>query len=480
MTATATSERPADRHVRRTKIVCTIGPATSSEEQLRALIRTGMNVARLNFSHGSHEEHRGVIERVRRIADEELVAVGILQDLAGPKVRVGDFSEGAVELAHGAPFTLTARDVPGSQREVSVSYRDLPGEVSPGDTLLLADGSIQLRVERVAGEDVQCTVVVGGLLSSRKGVNVPSGLYGLPILREKDLEDLAFGVAQGVDFIGLSFVRTAGDVRTARQEIRQCGGDVPVIAKIETQAALVNFDAILAETDGIMIARGDLSIETPFARVPSVQKELIAKANRQAKPVITATQMLFSMVEAPHPTRAEVTDVANAVMDGSDAVMLSDETTVGKHPVRAVATMASIALETERAGGAHAHRVAAADVDETGVFTSQIEAMALAACELAPRIGAEVITTLTEQGRAARYVAKYRPRQAILAATSNPRTYRRLALVRGVTPLLLAAEGRSREEMIDAAERVAVDLGWGGCRGVYVSNDLVRRGDIGT
>jgi pyruvate kinase len=463
---------------RKTKIVCTIGPATSSEEQLRALIQAGMNIARLNFSHGSHEEHGLVIERLRRIADKLGVALGILQDLAGPKVRIGTFADGrSVELASGDSFTLTSRPIEGNEREVSVSYEGLPREVKAGDSLLLADGSVELEVQEVAGKDVRCTVVVGGRLSARKGVNVPSGLYGLPIFREKDLQDLEFGMKQGVDYMGVSFVRTADDVRTAKQEMAKHGGDMPIIAKIETQAALSHFDEILAEADGIMIARGDLSIETLFARVPMVQKELIAKANAEAKPVITATQMLFSMVESPHPTRAEVADVANAVMDGSDAVMLSEETTVGKHPVRAVETMAAIAATTEQSG----RRLATHPLHEEQrdvPFRSQTEAFSLGACELARRLQVELITTITVGGRTARLVAKYRPQQPILAATPALHTYRRLALVNGVSPLLLPASAHSREDMIAAARKLLQERGARGKETIFVANDTIRKGEI--
>jgi pyruvate kinase len=300
---------------RRTKIVCTIGPATSSPAQLRALLERGMNVARLNFSHGEPAEHGAVLAKIRALSEELDVPTAVLQDLAGPKVRVGAMAHGSVELEPGRRFTLTTRPVEGLRDRVSVSYARLPAEVGVGDTLLLADGVIHLRVECVTGEDIHCQVVVGGRLGSRTGASTfPRVLPGLPILGDKDLRDLRVGLEQGIDYLGLSFVRSAEDVRAARAHIERLGGHVPVIAKIETQAALDHFDEILDAADGIMIARGDLSIETPFARVPIVQKHLIAEANRRAKPVITATQMLFSMVSSPQPTRAEVADVANAIL----------------------------------------------------------------------------------------------------------------------------------------------------------------------
>jgi hypothetical protein len=301
----------------KTKIVCTIGPATASEERLRALLQAGVDVIRLNFSHGTHADHQLVIERVRRLTTELSLPVAILQDLAGPKVRIGTFTTDSITLLAGAPFILTTRAIVGTVAAVSVSYPQLPQEVRPGDTLLLADGAVTLVVERVTTEDITCRVAEGGNLSARKGVNCPSGLLSLPILSEKDLRDVQFGIEHGVDYMGLSFVRTADDVRIAKAAIATRGGAIPVIAKIETQAALAHIDEILEVTDGIMVARGDLGIETPLPRIPVVQKQLIAKANRLAKPVITATQMLWSMVDNPRPSRAEATDVANAVLDGT-------------------------------------------------------------------------------------------------------------------------------------------------------------------
>jgi len=305
-------------------------------------------------------------------------------------------------------------------------------------------------------------------------VNVPSGLFGLPILREKDISDLHFGLKEGVDYIGLSFVRTGNDVAIAKRQITEAGGDAPVIAKIETSAALQRIDEILAEADGMMIARGDLSIETPFARVPIVQKQLIAKANAAAKPVITATQMLFSMVTSPYPTRAEAADVANAVLDGSDAVMLSDETTIGKHPVRAVETMASIVCEAER--GPTGPAVAAAQRDDAEIADD--EALARGACELAGRIGADVVATLTASGRTARLVAKYRPHQPILAASYRPETYRRLTLVRGVTPMVVPSSVRTREEMLAVARTALEARGYGEKRAIFVARDAILIGQL--
>ena len=452
---------------RRTKIVCTIGPATASEARLRALVDNGMNVARLNFSHGEPGQHAAVIARVRGLADDLGVPVAILQDLAGPKVRIGTLADGWVELLPDQPFTLTTRAVDGSRDRVSVSYEGLPAEVRPGETLLMADGAIELRVEHVTGDEIRCRVIVGGRLGSRKGINVPSGLGGLPILGDKDLEDLRFGIAQGIDYVGLSFVRSAADVRAVRARVDALGGRVALIAKIETRAALEQFDDILAAADGVMIARGDLSIETPFARIPVVQKRLIARANRSAKPVITATQMLFSMVTAPHPTRAEVADVANAIIDGSDAVMLSEETAIGEHPVRAVQVMGAIALETERAALPEAPPRRA----DGQPPASDEDAVVQAACQLAARLPAAVIVTVTHGGETARLAASYRPEQPILAPTGTPEVYRRLALVRDVTPVLLPGPADDLEATLDGVRRAAGRHGWEGKTAVFVARD---------
>jgi pyruvate kinase len=449
---------------RHTKVVCTIGPSTSSETSLQALIEAGMNVARLNFAHGDHAQHGAVLARIRALAERLDTPIAVLQDLAGPKVRIGTVADGGIVLEAGHPLVITTHPVEGSPSRVSVSYANLPREVEAGDELLLADGTIQLRVERVTEVDIHCRVVVGGRLSSGKGVNVPSGLSGLPILSEKDLLNLRFGLEQGVDYVGLSFVRSAEDVHTARAHIEALGGQAPVIAKIETQAALDHFDAIADAAGGIMIARGDLSLETPFTRVPIVQKQLIAKANRLAKPVITATQMLYSMVSSPQPTRAEVTDVANAILDGSDAVMLSEETAVGEHPVRAVEVMAAIARETE-AGvlpDASPPRVMEPPLTEE-------EAVVQAACQLGTRLRSDVLVAITATGETARFAAKCRTRQPILALTSDRATYRRLALVRGVVPLLLPTPVRDAPESLEAARSVLHPRGWRGKRAVLVT-----------
>jgi pyruvate kinase len=420
--------------VRRTKIVATLGPSTWEEPVLAELLAAGVDVVRLNFSHGEREFHRELIVRVRDVAARVGRPVAVLQDLAGPKVRIGAFADEPVQLRHDQIFTLTARDVPGNESEVGLVYKNLPRDVTPGDALLLADGALELSVERIDGPDIICRVIVGGELSSHKGINLPSGTIGAPILDDEDEADLALGLASGVDYVALSFVRTSADVHAAAAAMARHGGDAPLVAKIEQRLGIDNYAAILAEVDAVMVARGDLGVEIPFEEVPSIQKQLIAAANREARPVITATQMLRSMVDNPRPTRAEVSDVANAILDGSDAVMLSEETAVGDHPVAAVRAMDRIARAAEamfpyREWRARYDTHAALDIDE---------AAARAACQTADAVDAAAILTLTKSGSTTRLVAKYRPRQPILALTGEEKTWRALALVWGAVPLRVA------------------------------------------
>lgn len=393
-----------------------------------------MNVVRLNFSHGTQEEHGKKIALIREIAAEKNLAIAILQDLAGPKIRMGTFANGPVELKSGDMFTLTARDVPGDEREVSVTYRELPRDVQVGDTLLLADGALELRVEAVVDDDIRCRVILGGQLSSHKGINLPSRSIRAPILTAKDYADLAYGLEQGVDFVALSFVRSAADIEIAREAMRALGQMRPIIAKIEKHEALAELDGIIAAVDGVMVARGDLGVDIPLEKVPTAQRLIIEKANFAGKPVITATQMLKSMTDAPRPARAEVTDVTNAVLEGSDAVMLSEESAVGRYPVEAVRTMARIAMEAEKTydqegWGQRLHLVRTAD---------ESEALARAACGLAETIDAKALLIATQSGTTARLAAQVRPGRPILAGTMDPEVYRRLALVRGVRPMLIS------------------------------------------
>ena len=418
----------------RTKIVCTIGPASRSPETLERLIRAGMDVARLNFSHGSQAEHLEVITTVRRIATDLGRSVAVLQDLAGLKIRIGEIATGSITLEAGAAFTLTTREVLGSRQEVSVPYPHLITDVQPGDTLLLSDGDVELEVMGTTEEDVHCQVITGGTLASRKGVHFPARSITGAAFTDKDRDDLAFGLRYEVDYVALSFVRTAADVLDVQGLIQNHGRTVPVIAKIETQSALSHIDEIIDRVDGIMVARGDLGVAIPLATVPRLQKMLIGKANRAGKPVITATQMLRSMQDSPRPTRAEVTDVANAVLDGTDAVMLSEETAIGRFPIEAVTMMASIAADTESnfPFDVWIHRF------ETGGPLP--DAVARAACTMAAEIDAAAILSYTQSGGTARRVAQYRPRAPIIAPTPHAETYRRLALVWGVTPLLTQSQ----------------------------------------
>jgi pyruvate kinase len=438
----------------RTKIVCTIGPASRDPELLERLVLAGMNVARLNFSHGEREAKLRIIEDLRAVSARLSRPVAVLQDLAGPKVRIGRFANGPVELHPGQTFTLTARDVPGDDREVSLVYRDLPRDVKPGDTLLLADGSLDLSVTSVEGEDVVCRVNVGGELGSNKGINLPGGTVSAPILDAKDVADLRFGLEHGVDFVALSFVRNGADVRACLAVMDEAGRRAPLIAKIEQREAIANIEEILSLVDGIMVARGDLGVEIPMERVPAIQKSLIARANAAGKPVITATQMLKTMVDSPSPTRAEVSDVANAILDGSDAVMLSEETAVGAHPVVAVETMARIAAATE---ADFPYRGWSARFGAAQRLSSD-EAVARAAVQMTEEIGAAAIVTLTRSGSTTQLVAKHRPRQPILAMTDKAGTWRRLSLVWGAEPMMAGAHD-DLDELEGDAVRLAVESG---------------------
>ena len=404
-----------------------------------------MDVARLNFSHGTHADHREVVEAIRRISAAHGRPVAVLQDLSGPKIRIGPVAEGTVDVDTGSTLTLTARPVPGDAREVSLSHPALPRSVSVGDTILLADGALELEVLDTTIDDIRCDVRIGGPLSSHKGVNVPTSSLDVPSLTDKDLTDLAFGIQCGVDYLGLSFVRTAADLHEARRIVEAHGAAVPLVAKIEKHEAVANMDEIIDAADAIMVARGDLGVETPLEKGPLVQKRLIERSNLVGKPVITATQMLRSMVENPRPTRAEVTDVANAVLDGTDAVMLSEETAVGAYPVESVAMMARIAQDAESA------LPFTPQPWDTGRQAASLEeSVGRAACDLARHIDAAAIITFTQSGSTPKLVAKHRPRRLILAPTPLESSYRRLSLVWGVVPILGEA-AKDTDEMVRKA-----------------------------
>jgi pyruvate kinase len=440
--------------MRKTKIVATIGPSSESPAVIEKLIEMGMNVARLNFSHGSHAEHAEKIRIIREIADRRGLPIAILQDLSGPKIRIGEI-EGTITLNPDERLTLTCRQQPGTEKTVSTNYAPLAREVTPGDRLLLADGALELEVLDTDGEDIVTRVIVGGKLSSHKGINLPNSTLSVPCLTDKDLTDLRFGLEQGVDLVALSFVRQAEDITEIRSRMDQIGIRVPVIAKIEKHEAVSNMDAIIEAADGIMVARGDLGVEIPLEQVPGVQKQLIGKCNRAGKPVITATQMLGSMVTSTRPTRAEVTDVANAILDGSDAIMLSEESAAGDHPVMAVETMARVAEETETFFP-HDTWI------ERLIFVHREkleEAVAKCACDLAADIAAKAIIPFSNSGNTTRLVAKYRPRLPILAPTPRVDTYRYLNLSWGVIPLLCETMDNT-DEMVTHALEIAVQTGY--------------------
>ena len=465
---------------RRTKIVATIGPATESAEMLRRLIHAGATTFRLNFSHGDHADHAERIITIRQVAEELGVHVAILQDLQGPKIRLGRFEAGPITLANGAPFTLTSREVSCNQTIATVTYDHLADEVLPGSRILLDDGRVEMVVETVdrASQSLHCVVSVGGVLSNNKGVNFPDVQLSIRALTDKDRRDLAFGLAQGVDWVALSFVRNPSDMEEIRELIRSHGHSTPVVAKIEKFEAIDSIDTILPLCDGVMVARGDLGVEMPAEEVPLLQKELIRKANSLGIPVITATQMLDSMVSCPRPTRAEVSDVANAILDGTDAVMLSNESAVGDYPVEAVATMAQIARRIERD---YPQRVL-----DSHMATTIPNAICQAVSSIARQLNAAAILPLTKSGATARNVSKFRPSTPILAITSDLQVARQLQLVWGVSPLVIPEQINSGSTF-NVAMGVAQQMGLlregdlvvqtqGTLEGVSGSTDLVRVG----
>jgi len=428
--------------MRRTKIVATVGPASSSPETLEQLVQAGVNVFRLNFSHGSHEQHLGVIRAAREIGARLHRPLALLQDLSGPKIRTGEVAGNGVSLVKGARISITTdTSVEGTAELISTTYEPLPRDVKPGDPILLDDGNLELRVVGVSGGRVECEVVDGGILRSHKGMNLPGVALSTPALTEKDRKDLVFGVQHQVDYVAMSFVRRAEDVLEAKGLIRSMGEATPVIAKIEKPEAVDNLDDILAATDGVMVARGDLGVELGTEDVPIVQKRIISAANAAGKVVITATQMLESMIENPRPTRAEASDVANAILDGTDAVMLSGESAVGKFPVEAVQTMARIADYTEEHGMASI-RPRRGDVRREdrpaapkGPGTPITRSLARVAASVAEELGCKLIVAFTESGVTARCVAGHRPRVPVVAVTPEDRVYRQLALWWGVVPV---------------------------------------------
>ncbi|MEA3568888.1 pyruvate kinase [Paenibacillus phoenicis] len=448
--------------MRKTKIVCTIGPSSESLENIKKLIMAGMNVARLNFSHGDYEEHGNRIKNIRQASAELGKSIAILLDTKGPEIRTGKLKEEPIELVQDEFITLTTEEILGDKNRISITYKDLPGDVEVGSTILIDDGLIGLTVVDIQGTEIKCRIVNGGTIKSKKGVNVPGVNISLPGITEKDANDIKFGIEQGIDFIAASFVRKASDVLEIRQLLEQHNAThIQIISKIENQQGVDNLDEILEVSDGLMVARGDLGVEIPAEDLPLVQKRMIEKCNRVGKPVITATQMLDSMQRNPRPTRAEASDVANAIFDGTDAIMLSGETAAGKYPVESVLTMSRIAEKAESALEYREIFLKQSNAQQTTVTEAISQAVANSALEL----NAKAIITSTETGYTARMVSKYRPKAPIIAVTTEDQTLRRLALNWGVTPVK-GDIASTTDEMFDKAMKGGLDSG------------LVKEGDL--
>jgi len=435
----------------RTKIVCTIGPSSSSPEVIRELVKSGMDVARLNFSHGTHKEHGEKIRIIRAVSDQLGKPVAILQDLCGPKIRVGSVAEPGMHLKPGQTFILTSEQVMGSENRVSVSYPTLPSEVKKGDIILLADGMLELVVKKTSQTEIHCEVITGGVLTSHKGINLPSGTIEADALTPKDMEDLLFGLKNDVDYVGLSFVRRAEDILKLKDIIKREKKDTPVIAKIEKHEALDNIEDIMEASDGVMVARGDLGVEIPLEDVPNIQKMLVRKANVLGKPVIIATQMLRSMVDSPRPTRAEATDVANGVLDGADAVMLSEETASGKYPVKAVQFMVRIAESAEKR---YPYEKYLQLISKKGIS----ESVAYASCILADNLDAAAIVATTRSGFTAKHISRFRPKTKIIALSPDKVTVRRLSLYWGCLPSFVP-DSRDTDDLFEKTSSFALATG---------------------
>ena len=442
--------------MRKTKIVCTLGPSTDQPGILRQLLENGMNVARFNFSHGDYAEHKGRLDQLRALSKELDVSIPAMLDTKGPEIRLGEFENGKEQLTAGQKFILTSRNVKGTKEISSITYKDLPHDVSVGGRIMLDDGLISLRIESITDTDIVCTVENDGVIKTKKGVNVPGVHLSMPYMSQRDRDDILFGIKEGYDFIAASFTRTAADVKEIRDILEKNGGhDIKIIAKIENQQGVDNIDSIIEAADGIMIARGDMGVEIPLEDVPVIQKDIIAKVYNAGKQVITATQMLDSMIKNPRPTRAETTDVANAIYQGTSAIMLSGETAAGKYPIEALKTMVKIAVRTE------------ADVDYNKQFstsskdhaTNVTTAISHATCMTAIDLNAKAIIAVTRSGNTARMVSKYRPGCQIIACTPDERTWRQMNLIWGVTPLLTKEE-YSMEILLLHATEAAEEKGY--------------------
>jgi len=441
--------------MRKTKIICTIGPASEDKKIMIQLVGQGMNVARLNFSHGEHSEHKKRIDTIRQVAKETGQTLAIMLDTKGPEIRTGTLQNKKVRLQTGQKFILTTREVPGDDQAVGVSYPNLPLEVKPGTSILLSDGLINLTVQETTPTDIICQVINGGELGEKKGVNVPGVRINMPFLSKKDIADIKFGIDEEVDFIAASFVRTPQDVLEIRRILEARDASIDIIAKIESQGGVDNLDDIIKVADGIMVARGDLGVEIPAEEVPLVQKKIIEKCNLAGKVVIIATQMLDSMINNPRPTRAEVSDVANAIFDGADAIMLSGESAAGKYPVETVETMARIAKRAEEVLP-YLEILRSKRLQGTSSVT---DAISYATCATAASLGISSIITATSIGTTARMVSKYRPQADILAVTTNPKVMRKLVMVWGVHPVLTGPT-HGTDELFEAALTQCLEIGY--------------------
>ena len=441
--------------MRKTKIICTLGPSTDKEGVLRELIANGMNVARFNFSHGSHEEHLGRLEKLKALREELGKPVAALLDTKGPEIRLKDFKNGVENLVAGQTFTLTTRDVEGTNEICSITYKDLPMDVEPNGTIMLDDGLIKLQIQTVNDTDIVCTVLNNGKIKNKKGVNVPGVHLSMPYMSQRDKDDIIFGIQQGYDFIAASFVRTAQDVYDIRNLLNQYDSNIRIIAKIENREGVNNIDSILAAADAVMVARGDLGVEIDFTELPGIQKTIIDRSFSFGKPIVTATQMLDSMIVNPRPTRAEISDVANAIYDGTSAIMLSGETAAGAYPVEALKTMSAIAERTETENHARVEYL----TEATNGKISVSDATAHAACLTAKDVNAAAIVTVSESGTTARLLSKYRPQQPIIACVMREQVQRQLSLSWGITPLMMSL-AHSTDELIEMSTALAKENGY--------------------
>ena len=441
--------------MRKTKIICTLGPSTDKDGVLRELIANGMNVARFNFSHGSHEEHKGRLDLLKSLREELGKPVAALLDTKGPEIRLKDFKNGTEMLEADQTFTLTTRDVEGTKEICSITYKDLPQDVAPGGTIMLDDGLIKLQIQTVNDIDIVCTVLNNGKIKNKKGVNVPGVHLSMPYMSQRDKDDIIFGIEQGFDFIAASFVRTAQDVYEIRNLLNEYDSNIRIIAKIENREGVNNIDSILAAADAVMVARGDLGVEIDFTELPGIQKTIIDRSFSFGKPIVTATQMLDSMMVNPRPTRAEISDVANAIYDGTSAIMLSGETAAGAYPVEALKTMSAIAERTEQEG----HYLRGRLMEPNTGKISVSDATAHAACLTAKDVNAAAIVTVSESGTTARLLSKYRPQQPIIACVMKEQVQRQLSLSWGITSLMMPL-AHSTDELIEMSTALAKENGF--------------------